>query len=44
VAVLEDGAILTWRAGAGWNADEGCLALGEDGALSPMRNAIEAVS
>ena len=44
LAVLEDGAILTWRAGAGWTADEGCLAVGEDGALVPMRAAIESVS
>jgi len=44
LAVLEDGAILTWRAGSGWTADEGCLAVGEDGALVPMRIAIEAVS
>ena len=43
LAVLEDGAILTWRQGEGWNADDGCLALGEDGTLTPMRNAIGAV-
>ena len=44
LAVLDDGAILTWRQGPGWTADGGCLALGEDGALLPMRDAIEAVS
>ena len=44
LAVLEDGAILTWRRNAGWNADEGCLALGEDGALTPMQTTIEAAS
>jgi len=44
LAVLEDGAILTWQRGAGWAADEGCLVLGEDGALTPMRVSIEAAS
>lgn len=44
LAVLEDGAILTWVSGQGWSADEGCLAVNEDGALVPMQNAIEAVS
>jgi len=44
LAVLEDGAILTWQRGLGWNADDGCLALGEDGALTPMRITIGAVS
>jgi len=44
LAVLEDGAILTWQRGAGWSADEGCLVLGEDGALTPMRVSIAAAS
>jgi hypothetical protein len=34
--VLDDGAILGWREGTGWTADEGVLALGEDGALAPL--------
>jgi hypothetical protein len=44
LAVLEDGAILTWQRGAGWAADEGCLVLGDDGALTPMRISIAAAS
>ena len=44
LAVLEDGAILTWRLGQGWSADDGCLSIDENGALVPMRRAIEAVS
>lgn len=44
LAVLEDGAILTWRSGHGWTADEGCLAISSEGTLTPMRIAIEAAS
>jgi len=44
LAVLEDGAILTWRQGEGWNADDGCLALGEDGGLTRMSISIAAAS
>lgn len=36
LVVLEDGAILTWKPGQGWNADAGCLRLGEDGSLAPL--------
>jgi hypothetical protein len=36
LAVLEDGAILTWRQGTGWSADEGCLKLQPDGSLAPL--------
>ena len=34
--VLEDGAALTWRLGAGWTADEGCLRMQVDGTLLPL--------
>jgi len=34
--VLEDGAALTWRLGAGWTADEGCLRMQDDGTLLPL--------
>jgi hypothetical protein len=44
LAVLDDGAILTWKLGAGWTADAGCRALDEQGALVPMRVAIAAAS
>jgi peptidase E len=33
--VLEDGAALTWRLGAGWTAGEGCLRMQDDGTLEP---------
>ena len=35
-AVLEDGAALTWRLGAGWIADPGCLRMQDDGTLAPL--------
>jgi len=37
--VLDDGAILTWRQGHGWSADEGVHELGVDGALAPLAHA-----
>jgi hypothetical protein len=36
LAVLEDGAAITWKRGEGWTADAGCLRIGEDGALTPL--------
>jgi hypothetical protein len=36
LVVLEDGAALTWKLGEGWQADAGCLRVGEDGALTAM--------
>jgi hypothetical protein len=34
--LLDDGAILSWRAGHGWAAGAGVLALGPDGALTTL--------